>query len=368
MQNETARIGKEGHIPEGARVINSWHSLTKNAEGEAEIHTLHKFANPQVLPSDFEAPQAERVNIKTTRRKLAQHSFKSFAIFGDAQIGYRRVGDLLLPIHDEQAMAVARAIIKDEQPDEIVNLSDHVDFPTFSTFEPDSNHFDTTTQESINRGHSYWAELAADNPQAVLHEVDSNHTVRPMKMLGRKVMQFYGLRPAGTDPNGPMLFSYSHLLNHEALGVNFHSGRHATYMPKPDLQFRHGDELRSGGSTAEMLSKKYPDFNQVVGHGHRLEQHGRTRFDGKYFFTFQNGCLCLTTGEVPSHANSVDDRNNIVPRQENWDQSVMIIRDHNTASEAHGDYEVITVPIRNGVAYFNGKKYTAETNSVSDAQ
>jgi hypothetical protein len=64
--------------------------------------------------------------------------------------------------------------------------------------------------------------------------------------------------------------------------------------------------------------------------------------------------MCRTTGEVPGYHNAVDDHGYPVKFQENWQTGALVIRDYG------GNYQYDHVPIRNGVAFYDGKEYRSE--------
>jgi hypothetical protein len=338
--------------------INVWQGFIKNQEGEIEYADL---ASATFIPKRDEADetflsQADPVTIRPSRAKPPKRDYSLIFAFGDAQIAYRKVGEDLIPIHDERAMSVARTMCKDLRPDVIVNLGDTVDLPNLSKYDPDSNHFLTTLQQSFNRVHTFYAELRADNPEAKIVEVDSNHNARIGKFVLKHAMEFYGLRQAGQPPEAWPVLTYPFLANLDAVGVEWVSGYEAAeYHYSDDLIFIHGKEVRSNGSTAELLSKKYPYTNVVAGHGHKAQTHTRTTNDGKYLTAIQAGTLCKTTGEVPGYGTAVDDMGVPVRKQMDWQQGVVVIKDY-----GEGYYEFTHVYIKDGKAFYNGKEYNDE--------
>lgn len=331
----------------------------KNNDGEIEYtiplpHAKRGRANLE----DF-SPAAP-AKITPSKRKPTARDHKVLYVFGDAQIDYRRLPDgQLEPIHDERALAVGRLICKDLQPDEIINLGDTVDLAALSRFSPDSDHFHRTLGPSFQRVHDYYAQLRADNPWAKITEVDSNHNTRLKNFVLKYVPSMYGLNRAGEGLEFPVL-SYPFLANLGRLGVDWVSGYGAAeyvygqeYDTAP-IVFKHGNLVVNNGSTSARESKENPEVNVVRGHSHRTETHYRTTRAGNYLASIVVGAACRITGEVPSYHSAVDDTGQPVHYQENWQQSVLVIHDYD------GNYQFDHIPIRDGVAFYNGKEYQAD--------
>lgn len=326
---------------------------------ENKIKTEPMSMQVEFVPLDVDSvtflSQANPVSIKSSKPRTVKRGYKIIVALGDMQIAYRKIGDSLVPIHDEAAMSVARKLCYQLSPDVIVNLGDTVDLPNLSKYEADSNHFLTTLQMAFDRAHSYYAELRADNPNTRIVEVDSNHNARISKFVIKNAMQFYGIRQAGQPPEAWPILTYPFLANLNAVGVEWIGGYEAAeYHYNDDLVFIHGKEVRSNGSTADMLSKKFPYKNVVAGHGHKAQTHTRTTSDGKYLTAIQVGALCKTTGEVPGYGTAVDDMGIPVRKQMDWQQGILVIKDY-----GDGNYEFNHVHIRNGKAFYEGREFVS---------
>lgn len=345
---------KEGRMDE-RKLTKTWSvAAYDKKDQEWKYAENHSYEHAE----DEELWQAESARIMPSRRKPAKRDYKSIFVFGDAQMGYRRAldydtkEDLLIPLHDERAMKVARYICRDLQPDEIVNLGDTYDAGEFSRFSPDSTHFHNTTAPTLQRIHDYYAELRADNPHAKITEVDSNHNIRLDKAVLDKIPQLANFTRPGE--NHPMM-TYEYMANLGHVGVDFVSGYGAAeYEYADDLAFIHGT-IASTAGTAVKLSKANPDRNIVQGHAHRVERQYRTDRRGKQMGAFVVGALCRTTGEVPGYHTSVNHKNMPVHYQEDWQQSVLHIMDY-----GDGHYQFDDILIRDGEAYYGGKHYEAD--------
>lgn len=341
------------------RLKNEWESAAFNRETNEWDHTTLR-SYEHISDKEPFSP-ATPARITPSRRKPAQRPYRSLFVFSDAQVDYRRVQDhesgseLLLPIHDERAMKLARFICRDLQPDSIINLGDTVDFASLARFSPDSDHFYRTLGPSLQRVHDFYAELRADNPHAEITEVDSNHNVRLKNYVLKYMPQMYGVRRAGSSDEYPVM-TYPYLANLQHLDVNWVGGYGAAELRhNDDLAFIHGTMSVSQGSTASKLSKANPDRNIVQGHAHRAESFHRTDRNGRVLGAYVVGALCRTTGEVPSYWSSVDDMGQPVRYQENWQNSVMHIRDY-----GDGHYQADHIMLRDGKAFYEGREYTSD--------
>lgn len=331
----------------------------KNKEGEIEYTIPLPHARGKRGPDMDQFEPATPARITPTKQKPTQRDHRLLFVFSDAQIDYRRIEDQLVPIHDERALKVAQMMCKDLRPDEIINLGDTVDLASLSRFSPDSDHFQRTLGPSFQRIHDHYAQLRADNPDAKIVEVDSNHNTRLKKFFLKNAPDMYGFRRPGEDNQYPM-FTYPYMANLGHVGVEWISGYGAAEYEygeeygKPSIIFKHGISVVSGGSTAAKESREHPYNHVVRGHSHRIESVYRTTRKGEYLGSFVVGAACKITGEVPSYHSAVDDEGQPVKFQENWQQGVMVIEDY------EGDYQFYHVPIINGIAHFKGKEYKAE--------
>lgn len=321
----------------------------------------HSTKNRPSLDEEEYAP-AVPANIKPSRRKSAVRDHDVLFVFSDAQIDYRRLSDGELdPIHDERAIRVAQMLCRDLQPDTILNLGDTVDLAALSRFKKDSDHFQRTIGPSFQRVHDMYAQFRADSPNARIIEVDSNHNTRLKDFMLKNAPDLYGVKRPGDPEEEYPMFTYPYFTNLSHVGVEWVSGYGAAEFvygedyDAPPIVFKHGQSVASNASTASKESKANPETHVVRGHGHRQEQHTRTNRAGQYLVSMQIGSLCRLTGEVPSYHSGVDDRGNVVHHQEDWQQSVLVIRDYRD-----GNYEFHTVYIREGLALFNGNVYNGE--------
>jgi len=358
---QDAGLNIEATDLEGASRAGFHVGFIRNAEGEIEYtKPLPNVSFGKRKPKAIEdfISQADPVAIKPSKRKAPVRDYKQIVVFGDSQIEYRSIGGEMVPIHDERALDIVRQVCKDFQPDVIVNLGDTIDLAALSRFAPDSDHFRHSLNPAFNRVHRMYADLRAESPHSEIHEVDSNHNTRLGKFILNKVPELYGIRQAGSDDASYPALTYPFFANLDAVGVNWHSGYGAAnYVygdnyQAPPIVFKHGNTVVSNGSTANKESKENPETHIVRGHGHRMETHYRTTRAGLYLASIMVGCTCRIDGFVPSYGSAVDDYGIPVPKQENWQQGLLIITDYQD-----GQYQFDHVAINNGIAYYNGKEF-----------
>ena len=353
-------------VTEG-RLVKSWEVAMRGQDGEWDTTTLHSYDHTGGLGEEF--VPATPARITPSRRKPAVRDYRTLFVFSDAQIDYRRMEDgSLEPIHDERAIRAAQLLCRDLQPDEIINLGDTVDLAALSRFKKDSDHFQRTLGPAFQRVHDMYAQFRADSPHARIVEVDSNHNTRLKDYFLKNAPDLYGMKRAGSDENEYPMFTYPYMANLSHLGVIWVSGYGAAeYLygeeyGKPPIRFIHGQTTASNASTAAKESKLNPETHLVRGHSHSMEMHTRTTRAGWYLSAIIVGALCRTTGEVPSYHSAVDDRGRPVHYQENWQQGVLVIRDHG------GDYQFDHVPIREGIIYYNGVIYRGDLDETNSQQ
>ncbi len=360
--------------------IRLWTQHSVDRETGEPVQSINRYINydPSGKNDDDEYfPPAEPANIRPTRRKKkTDRDEKHIFVFSDAQMDFRRVIDPrtnemeLIPTHDPRAIRLAHLICADLQPDEIWNAGDTMDLAALSRFKPDSDHFHKTIGPTLQAIHNMYAQFRADNPDAKIVEVDSNHNTRLRDFILKYFPQAYDLYRPGEESEFPVM-SYPYLANFSALEIEWISGYGAaqyTYgedyyeeidgrmHPKPPLVLRHGTETSNNGQTAGKIYRNNPNAIAVQGHDHDPQQYFRTNHIGQRVGAIIVPPLCKTTGEVSSYHSAVDDKNRVVPTQETWTQGAVHIVDHG------GEYEFNTIFFRNGIAHYRGKTYDANEN------
>ncbi len=335
--------------------VEGWYEVvTKDAEGIAQVHRLYKHST-KTRPNGSNLPlqPVEPAIIRPNRAKIPNRNYKGIFVFSDAQIGYRRIDNELIPIHDERAISAAQKLANDLRPNFVVDCGDTTDFAELGKYPVDSDHMLGTLQPSLQRTHNLFAEFTAATPGAERHAVGSNHVKRLSDYVLRNAFALYGIKAIGEEY--PAL-SYPGLLKLDQIGWNWHDGYgSAEYEYAPDLAFIHGTFAVSNGSTANKLSKANYGRNIVQGHKHAIESQYHTDRRGDQYGAFVMGALCRRDGYVPSFHSSIDQYNRPVTHYENWQNGVMYIRDY-----GDGKYQFDHIPIHEGVIFYNGKEYIGD--------
>jgi hypothetical protein len=338
-------------MPPEPELVNEWDSAAYNREtNEWDVIRLKSYRHP----SQSMAEPVEPRKITPSKAKPVDRGYKLLFAFSDAQIGYRRINDELIPIHDERAIAAAVQFARYLKPDVVVDCGDTTDFAELSRFPKDSTHFMGTLQPSLQRTYDMFADFTEATPNAERHTVDSNHVKRLGDYMLKNALDLSNIKRIGdTYP----ALSYPGLLRLDEIGWQFHGGYgHAEYEYAEDLAFKHGTLAVSTGSTAAKLSKENYGRNIVQGHAHRMETQYQTDRKGKMFGAFVVGALCRLDGAVPSFHSGITQEDKPLTHFENWQNGVLIIHDY-----GDGNYQFDHVPIVDGVIRYQGKEYGNES-------
>jgi len=345
--------------------ISEWQGITKNEEGEAEIHDLGG-VSVVISPAWSEGPewptiqQAAPITIKPApKQKKAKSKYKTAVILPDPQIGFRMYEDGTMdPFHHEESMSVAMQITRELDPDLIVNLGDFLDFAEFGKYEQEPA-FAKTSQASIDRGYRFLCEQRANAPDAHIVLVEGNHDRRLQKAVTNNTAAALHLKRADVPEDWPALsVPFLLRLDEDHLKVEYVGGYPAgIYWINQNLACIHGHVTRSNGSTAKAVVDD-ERTSIIHGHIHRIELQHKTRrtFEGaKRSLAASPGCLCRIDGSVPGVKGSTDPHGRPVNAVENWQQGFAIV----TYEEGNGNFDVELVPISRGEAIFRGEYYKA---------
>jgi predicted phosphodiesterase len=342
--------------------ISLYQSLTKNPEtGEADIHDLTAI---QFSPAWAEGPTWPVIQPGPTYRLPAAKARKTASetrtavILPDAQIGYYRASNgELEPIHDEQAIDVALAILKDAQPDQVILVGDNLDFCELGKYVVHAAYRDTT-QATIDRGAVFAAQVrAAAGPDARITWIAGNHEERLPKMILQNAAAAFGLKRGNLPESWPVL-SVPELCRFGEYGIEYLPGYPASSVwINQRLRVIHGDKVASGGSTAyKYLGSEKTSV--IYGHIHRIEYAARTRADwdgAKTIMAASPGCLCRVDGVVPSTKQGVDLDGRPIRHAgaENWQQGLAVV----DYEEGDGFFAYEQIAIHEGRAAWRGKTF-----------
>lgn len=335
--------------------------FTKDGDGEIQVVDL---VNISIAPGWDSGPEwpvvqpgAAPALPKVAKRKAKAKKWLTATLLPDMQIGYFLNADNELePIHDEAAMAVAFAIVEDEQPDVIVLHGDNLDFADFSSKFRVTPAFSNVVQATIDRATLMLAQLRSIAPHARICWLEGNHEARLGYYINDNAKKAFGLK-RGMEPEGWPVMSVQHLCRLDEYGVEYFDGYPAGKVWLNDnFIVVHGHKVDSKGITAT----KYLDDARVsyaFGHIHRRELAQRTRetVHGPRTVTAVSfGCLARIDGVVPSTNQGTDANGRPVKGCENWQQGMGIVR----YQPGDGLHVIENIEILNGWAMYNGKEYT----------
>jgi predicted phosphodiesterase len=345
--------------------ISEWQGITKNEEGEAEIHDLGGIS-VVIAPAWADGPewpvvqQAAPVTIKPAPKKAKTKSkFKTAVILPDPQIGYRMYDDGTMDaFHHEESMDVALQITRAVDPDLIVNLGDFLDFAEFGKFEQEPA-FAKTTQATVDRGHQFLCEQRASAPDAHIVLLEGNHDRRLQKSITHNAASALHLKRAEVPEDWPVMsVPFLLRLNEPHLNIEYVGGYPAgIFWINQNLACIHGHITRSRGSTVAAVVDD-ERTSVIHGHIHRIELQHKTRrtFEGaKRSLAASPGCLCRIDGAVPSTKGSTDPHGRPVNAVEDWQQGMAVV----TYEEGDGNFNVELIPISRGESIFRGDYFSA---------
>ena len=340
--------------------VSIYQSLTKNDEGEAEIHDLMGI---QFSPAWETGPQwpvinpGKPANVKMVLPKpiTKPDGYETAVILPDIQFGYYRDSNgELVSTHDETALTIALNIVATSNADKVILVGDNMDFPEFGKYRL-SPAFAQTTQASIDRATLFSAELRAAAPNADIVWLAGNHEERLPNYVLDNAKAAFGLRRGNTPDSWPIL-SVPHLCRFDEHRIRYLAGYPASsYWMNQRIRVIDGDKVASGSSTAHkyLASSK---TSVVFGHIHRREWAERSRedYDGaKTILAASPGTLAKTDGAVPSTKGGIDLDGRPLPIVEDWQQGLAIV----TYQPGDGEFWYEQIPIHSGRAWWRGKLY-----------
>lgn len=354
--------------------VSEWQNITKDETGEAQTHDLSG-ASFVFQPKWKDGPQwpvvqpGPKYNIPKGRAKSRKaKTWETAVILPDMQMGYYKksleLNAELEPIHDEQAIEIAIAVIKDMNPDRVVMLGDNLDFAEFGKYLTAPT-FKQLTQATIDRATLLCAQVRAAAPNAEITWIAGNHEARLARYIQTNAEAAFGLTRGKLQEelreNWPVL-SVPNLCRMDEFEINYLSGYPESFLAlNENLIIRHGDRVTSNGSTT---TKYLNDAHKSViyGHIHRVEVAYRTRVSEagpRTIMAASPGCLCRIDGAVPSTKSGADEFGRpLMQGAENWQQGLAVVQyQPKGVGEEWFNYEQMW--IYNGRGFFRGVEYSA---------
>ena len=353
--------------------VNCWQGFYKDADGEAHLVDM---VGVQLTPNWSDGPawpvvaQAAPVKLQKPPNKGQNEAgrWRAAVILPDVQIGYRRLrsatGEWFMdPFHDEKAMACALQIVAEVHPELVVLLGDFLDLPAQSKYIQEQS-WASTTQDALDRGHRFLAEIRALVPDAEIVVLEGNHDLRLPRSIQVNAAASFGLQRANLPASWPVL-TLPHLLRFEELAVQYVEGYPANeFWINDNLVCIHG--RLTGNATRSAASRVVDDerVSTIFGHVHTVEIRHKTRRvrDGrKHSFAASPGCLCRIDGAVPSVKSGLDQLGRPLVSYENWQQGVGVV----TFEPGNGRFDLEMVNIFDGSAMFRGRSFTVPLPSTT---
>jgi metallophosphoesterase superfamily enzyme len=339
--------------------MSAWQGLTKNEDGDAEIHDLGgisvvvspKWAEGPEWPVIQQAPQVKLPKDNTSEKPATE--WKTCVILPDIQAGYfRDINGNLISTHDEAALDICIAFIKKTKPDLIVMNGDNADFPELGKYRL-TPAFQRTTQATVDYLAMLMARMRASAPNARIVWLEGNHEARLTNYMLDNAMAAFGLKQGDKPESWPVL-SIPYLCRFDEYGIEYLPGYPASqFWINNRLRVIHGHKVASGGSTAHkyLATEK---TSVIYGHIHRREWAERTRndWDGdKTILAVSAGCLARVDGAVPSTKGGNDLDGRPIRSTEDWQQGIAVV----TYQEGEGNFHLELVPIRDSKMFYRGK-------------
>lgn len=187
-------------------------------------------------------------------------------------------GDEHHPFHDEQALALVRAVIKDVQPDIIVHLGDGVDCHAISKYDTDPSRL-WNLQDDIDSFRRSLHATADACPTARRLLLEGNHEDRLRRLiwgLPDKAKQLVRLREVEGALRWPVLLDLPGV-GFEWVPVN----KQPVGDVLPRMLATHGSRVSPhAGYSARLELEKY-GHSGVSGHTHRMAVHPRRDYNGQ---------------------------------------------------------------------------------------
>lgn len=244
-------------------------------------------------------------------------------------------GDIHKPYTDLAAEQVLFGIIREAQPDLIVNMGDATDCYTISRFLTDPTRLQNL-QDDLDATRAHVHQVAQLAPQARRILLGGNHEDRLRKTIwdlpgaARELAKLRVFQKAMTWPN---------LLDLDAIGWEWID---YTKQPAPNiiprLVLKHGDVVRKWSAWTAKAEWEKHARSGASGHTHRLGTFYHRDLNGSHVW-HETGCLCNLDPEYV--------------RQPDWQHGCLVV----TYSEDW--FHIAVVYIENGKAMWRQKEFVA---------
>jgi hypothetical protein len=339
--------------------VSEWQGLTKNENGEAEVHNLNgvsmvispKWESGPEWPVIQQGPPIKLPVAKVSKEKASD--WKEAVILPDMQIGfYNSIDNVLQPTHDPVAIDCAIDLVASVKPSKVVMHGDNLDLPELGKYRL-SPAFQRTTQAAIDYATQMVARLRAAAPDAEIIWLAGNHEERLVNYILDNASAAFGLKRGNKPDEWPVL-SVPYLCRFDDFKIKYIPGYPAGYYwINEKLKIIHGTRVKSNGSTAHMyLSNEKTSV--LYGHIHRREWAELTRddYDGpKTILAASAGCLARCDGAVPSTKGGIDLDGRPMTVTENWQQGLAVV----TYKDGDEPFHLEMIPIRDGSMFYRGK-------------
>lgn len=362
LSEEMAKAGITAEEIGKISKLGGYQGITKDDEGEAHIHNLHKW---EISPKFEEGPDWPVIQpgpiIKVERPVSSRTKLSdSKVIIPDMQAGHYRLPDGSFDtLHDEVAIDLMLSMLSDIKPNEVIILGDTLDLPDFGKYRKHPN-FQYTTQQAVDYISEFLARLRGEvGPNCPIKWMAGNHEERMSNWIIDNAAAAWNLKPAkieGVRSKWPAL-SIPALCQVDHYGVEYLPGYPASKVWVTDkLKVVHGYYVKSKAPTTKMYLDN-EKVSVIFGHVHRIEKAHRTRedYDGhKEIMAASPGTLSRIDGVVPSTKGAYDLDGRPIFNPEDWQQGFAVV----TVDENSGEFDYEQIRIDRGKAWFRGTSYT----------
>jgi len=329
----------------------------KTPGGEHRVVTMYSLKAWLIRrnPVEVEFPIVQGATVRPWKPKVtvSKTGLLRDLIVPDAHFGYRRNMDTgeLEAMHDEAAVELVAAIIREYKPDRVIMLGDNLDLPDWTDkflVTPDCKNLTQAALDALASWIMSWRSYTGE----VVY-LEGNHEERMPRAITRNCAAAWNLRPANCPTSHPAM-SVPNLLNLDAMGVQWIGGypKNKTWVNE-NLRARHAEKLATQPGHAVGKVLQHARFSVLCGHAHTVESahttvraHDGIRTYGAYCF----GTLARLDDNGPPSAGEPD-----------WQQSFGWVE----YEPGNGDHQVQQVMIYNGRCIFNGKRYGRAESEVA---